>query len=133
MINFRQIKETCLYYTDLELAREFYHIKLELPIISYVQGKHIFFRVGVSVLLCFNPQDSRTKVSPPAHWSEGKYHFAFEVTEKEYTLVKQKIESKGIRIIDKVIWETQQESFYFEDPLGNVVEVVQEGLWDAVI
>ena len=29
MIN--QIKETCIYFHDLELAKEFYHAKLGLP------------------------------------------------------------------------------------------------------
>jgi catechol-2,3-dioxygenase len=128
-MNFRQIKETCIYFSDLELAREFYHLKLELPIISYVRDKHIFFRAGTSVLLCFNPDDSRTKQSPPGHYSVGKYHFAFEVAKEEYELHKTKVLEKGIKIIDKVIWETQQESFYFEDPQGNVIEIVPEGIW----
>ena len=129
-MNIRQIKETCIYFRDLEKARDFYHCRLELPIISYVKGKHIFFRAGSSVLLCFNPDDSRLKKSPPAHFSEGKYHFAFEVTKEEYEKHKQEIASKGIAIIDKVIWETGQESFYFEDPEGNVLEIVPEGIWD---
>ncbi|MEK6782779.1 MAG: VOC family protein [Bacteroidota bacterium] len=124
------IKETCIYYRDLEKAKAFYHTLLELPIISYVKEKHIFFRAGSSVLLCFNPEDSRLKKSPPAHYSEGKYHFAFEVTHEEYEKHKQEILSKGIAIIDKVIWETGQESFYFEDPVGNVLEIIPEGIWE---
>src|SRR5215218_5612952 len=75
-MKFIQIKETCIYFRDLALARSFYHEKLGLPIISFVPGKHIFFRAGSSVLLCFNPDDSRAKTSPPPHFSEGKYHFA---------------------------------------------------------
>ena len=128
-MNIRQIKETCIYYRDLEKAKDFYHQLLELPIISYVKGKHIFFRAGSSVLLCFNPADSRLKKSPPAHYAEGKYHFAFEVSREEYEKHKKEILSKGIVIKDKVIWETGQESFYFEDPEGNVLEIVPEGIW----
>lgn len=128
-MNIRQIKETCIYYRDLEKAKAFYHMLLELPIISYVEKKHIFFRAGNSVLLCFNPDDSRLKKSPPAHYAEGKYHFAFEVKREEYEEHKHKILSKGIPIVDKVIWETGQESFYFEDPVGNVLEIVPEGIW----
>ena len=67
-MNIRQIKETCLYFRDLEKAKTFYHSVLELPIISYVKDKHIFFRAGNSVLLVFNPDDSRLKKSPPAHF-----------------------------------------------------------------
>ena len=129
-MNIRQIKETCLYFRDLEKAKAFYHAVLELPIISFVKDKHIFFRAGNSVLLVFNPEDSKLKKSPPAHFSEGKYHFSFEVAKEEYEMHKQEIASKGVAIIDKVIWETGQESFYFEDPEGNILEIVPEGIWD---
>lgn len=67
-MNFIKIKETCLYIRDLEQARKFYHETLELPLISYVKGKHIFFKAGSSVLLCFDPDDSKLKTSPPAHY-----------------------------------------------------------------
>lgn len=60
-MKFLKIKETCLYIRDLERAKKFYHETLELPLISYVEGKHIFFRAGDSVLLCFNPDDSKNK------------------------------------------------------------------------
>lgn len=129
-MNIRQIKETCIYYRDLEKAKDFYHQLLELPIISYVKGKHIFFRAGSSVLLCFNPDESRLKKSPPPHHAEGKYHFAFEVSREEYEKHKKEILSRGIIISDKVIWETGQESFYFEDPEGNVLEIVPVGIWE---
>jgi catechol 2,3-dioxygenase-like lactoylglutathione lyase family enzyme len=128
-MNFVQIKETCIYSRDLERAKDFYHGKLALPIISHVKGKHIFFRAGSSVLLCFNPDDSRHKKSPPGHYAEGKYHFAFEVAPEEYESHKTKISEQGILIKDTVIWETGQESFYFEDPEGNVLEIVPNGIW----
>ena len=107
----------------------FYHEKLELPILSYAKEKHIFFQAGLSVLLCFNPEDSKLKVSPPGHFGSGKYHFAFEVSRNDYETHKRKIAEKGIPIIDSIIWETGQESFYFEDPEGNAVEIVPEGIW----
>jgi catechol 2,3-dioxygenase-like lactoylglutathione lyase family enzyme len=129
-MNIRQIKETCIYYQDLELAKQFYHEKLGLPIISYVKTKHIFFRAGSSVLLCFNPDDSKLKSSPPAHYAQGKYHFAFEVSPGEYDVHKKQILESGIVILDKVIWKNGRESFYFEDPIGNILEIVPEGIWD---
>jgi catechol 2,3-dioxygenase-like lactoylglutathione lyase family enzyme len=126
-----KIKETCLYIADLEKARYFYHEVLGLPVISYVKEKHIFFRAGTSVLLCFNPEDSRFKKSPPAHFGEGKLHFAFEVPEQDYQKTKEELQSKGISIIDEVTWESGQTSFYFEDPAGNVLEVLPDtGIWD---
>ncbi len=129
-MNITQIKETCLYFNDLEVARDFYNGVLGFPIISSVAGKHIFFRVGASVLLCFNPQDSRQKTHPPGHYGEGKCHLAFEVSREEYELHKRDLLEKGIRIVDEVIWASGQESFYFEDPAHHVLEIVPEGIWD---
>ncbi|MEQ9591986.1 MAG: VOC family protein [Cyclobacteriaceae bacterium] len=129
-MKFTQIKETCLYFEDLEASRHFYHDQLNLPIVSYVRQKHIFFRAGNSMLLCFNPQDSKSKQSPPGHYASGKYHFALEVAREDYENQKAEFINKGLNIIDQVIWKTGQESFYFEDPIGNVVEIVPEGIWD---
>ena len=129
-MKFIKIKETCLYVKDLEQARKFYHELLELPLISYVPGKHIFFTAGSSVLLCFNPDDSKTKSSPPPHYGGGKQHFAFEVEENDYQKSKEWIQSKGISISETVIWKSGTESFYFEDPEGNVLEIVPDrGIW----
>lgn len=130
-MNFLKIKETCLYVHDLERAKAFYHQTLELPLISYVPNKHIFFRAGNSVLLCFNPEDSKTKKNPPAHYGGGKQHFAFEVTQSDYEHSKDWIKSKGILITDTVTWKSGVESFYFEDPEGNVLEILPDsGVWD---
>lgn len=83
-MKFIKIKETCLYLKDLEGARTFYNGLLGLPEIDYQPGKHLFFRVGSSVLLCFNPDDSRQKTSPPAHFGGGKQHLAFEVSADDF-------------------------------------------------
>ena len=124
------IKETCIYTTDLESARRFYHDLLGLEIINYAEGRHIFFRVGYSVLLVFNPEDARKKTSPPPHHGQGALHFAFEVGREEYLEWKEKIKSLNISIIDEVIWDSGQESFYFNDPVGHVLEIIPEGIWD---
>ncbi|MEM7108409.1 MAG: VOC family protein [Bacteroidota bacterium] len=125
-----KIKETCLYIHDLEVAKTFYHDKLTLEIISYVADKHIFFRVGSSVLLCFNPKDSKLKHSPPPHFALGNQHFAFEVQADDYEKVKRRIVNQGIEVTDTVIWSSGQESFYFNDPENNVLEIVPLGVWE---
>jgi catechol-2,3-dioxygenase len=131
MFNFIKIKETCLYLQDLEKARNFYHGMLELPVIHYLPGKHLFLKVGTSVLLCFNPEDSKNKTSPPSHFGGGKQHFAFEIPLAEYHHAKEKIEAKNIKITAQITWESGAESFYFEDPEGNVLEVVPDkGIWE---
>ncbi len=125
-----KIKENCLYIHDLEKAVDFYHHLLGFEIIHYAADKHAFFRVGSSVLLCFNPDDSRLKTSPPAHFAEGNQHFAFEVVKEKYESCKKKIQSLGIEVIDELIWSSGQESFYFNDPENNVLEIVPVGVWD---
>jgi catechol 2,3-dioxygenase-like lactoylglutathione lyase family enzyme len=130
-MNILKIKETCLYVHDLEKARHFYEDVLGLPVISHLPGKHLFLRAGSSVLLCFNPDDSKTKKSPPAHYAEGRQHFAFEVPKEDYERTKAEIKAKGITIIDEVIWGSGNESFYFHDPAGNILEVLPDaGIWD---
>jgi catechol-2,3-dioxygenase len=89
-MKFTQIKETCICCRNLEIAREFYHVKLGLPIIGYVESKHIFLSAGNSVLLCFKLDDSKTTQSPPAHYAEGKYYFAFEVDAEDYECERKK-------------------------------------------
>jgi catechol 2,3-dioxygenase-like lactoylglutathione lyase family enzyme len=131
MIEFLRIKETCLYFHDLNIAKAFYHEKLGLPVISQVDNKHLFLRAGSSVLLIFNPEDSKYKVSPPAHYGSGKLHFAFEVPDEYYETAKMEIVKRGISITDEVQWKTGKKSFYFNDPQGNVVEILPEkGIWD---
>lgn len=126
-----KIKETCLYVHDLAKAKEFYHDVLAMPIINYAEDKHLFLRAGQSVLLLFNPEDSRNKDSPPPHYGSGKQHFAFEVAEGKYLEAKAEMERKGIAIIDEITWKRGQKSFYFNDPEGNVLEVLPEGsIWD---
>jgi catechol 2,3-dioxygenase-like lactoylglutathione lyase family enzyme len=130
-MKFDKIKETCLYIHDLEKAKYFYHDLLGLPVIDYLAGKHLFVRVGQSVLLLFNPEESRLKTSPPPHYGGGKQHFAFELSGMDYLTAKMEIEKKGIVIIDEVTWPQGKKSFYFNDPEGNVLEVLpQDGIWD---
>jgi catechol 2,3-dioxygenase-like lactoylglutathione lyase family enzyme len=129
-MKFLKIKETCLYIHNLEEAKKFYNETLELPLISYLPGKHIFFKTGSSVLLCFNPEDSKLKKSPPSHFGGGKQHFAFEVAVNDYDEAKEWIQSKGITITYEVTWQSGAKSFYFDDPEGNVLEIIPEkGIW----
>ena len=126
----RQVKETCLYVKNLKKAVSFYNKILEFPIYSYLPGKHAFFKVGPSMLLCFNPDVSKNKKSPPGHFAIGKQHIAFEVDALNYELIKSKFKQKEIEIIDEMTWGNGMNSFYFEDPSGNVLEIVPKGIWD---
>lgn len=128
---FTKIKETCIYTRNLDEARRFYAGVLGLPIITEVKDKHIFFRAGASVLLCFNPNDSEHKLSPPPHGAHGKIHFALEVASDSYEDAKKETMAKGILIKDEVTWPSGARSFYFDDPFGNVLEILPDrNIWD---
>lgn len=125
-----QLKESCLYLHDLEKGRVFYHDILELPIIDQEKNRHIFFRAGSVVFLCFNPEDSKKQKELPLHFGEGQQHVAFEVEKSKYDGWKTKIIEKEIEIIHEQIWKSHFKSFYFCDFEQNVVEIVMKGMWE---
>jgi len=129
-MDFTQIKETCLYIDDLDKAEEFYHGFLQLPIISKVDHRHIFFRCGTSVLLCFIPEITKNEENLPPHWAEGKQHIAFEVKKQDYEKALGRFKDKEIKITHVQKWKEDRESFYFEDPFGHVLEIIQDGIWE---
>ena len=55
---------------------------------------------------------------------------AFEVEHKDYSEIKKKLNDKGISITHQQDWKKNISSFYFEDPFGNVLEIVPTGMWE---
>jgi catechol 2,3-dioxygenase-like lactoylglutathione lyase family enzyme len=129
-MQFTQIKETCLYVSDLERTRAFYAYRLGLEVISFVQDSHVFFRAGSSVLLCFLPEVSRVKESPPPHYGSGKLHLAFEAPAGQYDAYLLQIKEKDIEVYHHETWARGTRSFYFDDPDGHVLEILEPGVWD---
>lgn len=129
-MEFTQVKETCIYIKDLDKSQEFYHGLLGMEVISKVEGRHVFFRAGTSVLLCFIAEATKNETNLPRHYAEGKQHFAFEVTQENYESTKNEMKEKGIPITHLQKWKDQLESFYFEDPDGHVLEIVPKGIWE---
>ncbi|TPE40647.1 VOC family protein [Pontibacter mangrovi] len=126
----KKIKETCLYVQDLARSKDFYHHKLGFPVIGEVAGRHVFFRAGASVLLCFNPVASKVSKSLPPHFGSGQLHLAFEVEKEQYAPWKQKVRDLGIAIEQEFDWGGGYLSFYFRDPDEHLLEVVMEGMWE---
>jgi len=124
------IKETCLYIKDLDQAEQFYHKLLKFPLIARVQDRHIFFRVGQSVLLCFNADVTKNDSHLPPHFAYGNQHMAFQVSRDNYWAIKDTIKQLGVDIIHEEHWRKGVESFYFCDPENNVLEIVPEGMWE---
>lgn len=128
-MQFSQIKETCLYVSDLEEAQQFYGEVLGLPLIHASEGRHVFFRAGSSVLLIFHPAATQAEETLPPHYAAGKQHLAFECRPGEYQAWKDRLQAAGVAITHEQSWGGGRESFYFEDPAGHVLEVVQPGIW----
>ena len=126
----KQIKETCLYVQDLDRTKAFYHDILGLPLYSHVKDRHIFFKAGTSMLLCFLPEVTKAEQNLPPHYAYGKQHIAFEVSAAVYNKWKKQLLSKEIKIIHQQHWRDDLHSFYFEDPNGHLLEIVPEGIWD---
>jgi catechol 2,3-dioxygenase-like lactoylglutathione lyase family enzyme len=125
-----RIKETCIYVSDLEQTRAFYAGKLGLLLLSLVKERHVFFRAGESVLLCFIASQTENEKELPPHGARGSVHFAFEVAGEEYLAALQKVKDAGISILHEHTWKNSLRSFYFHDPDENLVEVIEEGLWE---
>jgi len=131
-LSFSCVKETCLYVSDLQRTKAFYHGKLGLPVISFVDGRHVFFKAGNSVLLCFIAEATKNDTLLPPHFGYGQNHFAFETAIDLYESWKQKIINEGIEIIQEVQWPKGGKSFYFHDPDTHLAEIVEQGIWDAL-
>ncbi|WP_040413802.1 VOC family protein [Cyclobacterium qasimii] len=127
---YTKIKETCLYIDDLDIAEKFYHQELEMPLISKVDGRHVFFRCGGSVLLCFLPEVTKNEINLPPHYAYGKQHLAFEVKSEDYLEIRDKLSKKEIKVTHTQDWGKGLSSFYFEDPFGNVLEIIPQGIWE---
>ncbi|GAB3203569.1 catechol 2,3-dioxygenase-like lactoylglutathione lyase family enzyme [Pontibacter aydingkolensis] len=125
-----KIKETCLYVSSLQNCKAFYNGKLGFEVIGEVQDRHIFFRAGESVLLCFIAEASRKGGNLPPHYGSGQLHLAFEVSKKDYNAWKEKISSLGIAIEQEYDWGGGYLSFYFRDPDKHLLEVIMEGMWE---
>ncbi|MES2732620.1 MAG: VOC family protein [Bacteroidota bacterium] len=130
-MNIVKIKETCLYVKDLDQTVAFYHGKLKFPVIGRVEDRHVFFRAGASVLLCFIAEATKNDTKLPPHFGSGNQHLAFEVSPAEYQEWKRTIEEAGVEVVHEQEWSKGLKSFYFRDPDGNLLEILPEGgIWE---
>ncbi|ESY87890.1 VOC family protein [Mesorhizobium australicum] len=130
------ILESALYVTDLAEAEVFYTDILGLTPLGKVDGRHLFFRCGVGVLLVFNAEatkippapDARLKVPP--HGAVGEGHLCFAATADEIELWKAHLMAKKIAIESEFEWPQGGRSIYIRDPSGNSIEFAEPRIWD---
>ncbi|CAH2398844.1 VOC family protein [Mesorhizobium ventifaucium] len=129
------ILESALYVTDLDAAEKFYSGVLGLDLLGKVDGRHLFFRCGDSVLLIFNAEatkvpparDARLKVPP--HGTVGDGHLCFAASADEIVRWKAHLETKKIAIESEFEWPQGGRSIYIRDPSGNSIEFAEPRIW----
>lgn len=127
--------ESALYAHDLQAAESFYGGTLGLKVIARQEGRHIFFAVGASVLLIFDPEATNHPPAPdarlpvPAHGATGHGHFCFSVSADAIAAWRAHLEASGVEIEADFRWPNGARSIYIRDPAGNSVEFAEPALW----
>ncbi|HKJ93567.1 MAG TPA: VOC family protein [Longimicrobiales bacterium] len=123
------IHEAALYVDDLAEAERFWR-RLGLQLITRDEGRHVFFRIGRDLLLCFNAAATRDGGRVPAHGAEGPGHVAFDVPDLEaLDRWRAFLEMAGIDVEAELDWPAGGRSLYFRDPAGNSIELITRGAW----
>ena len=129
------ILESAIYVDDLDAARGFYGDLIGLTPFQTVEGRHIFFRVGTSVLLVFNPDATERptknpRLPVPPHGARGPGHVCFTLTRDEIAAMRARLTSAGVAVDAEFDWPNGARSLYVRDPAGNSVEFAEGWLWD---
>ena len=128
------ILEAALYAVDLDAAQAFYGDLLGFTQIQRVKNRHVFFRVGQSVLLVFNPEETEKpaqnpRLPVPPHGSRGSGHVCFTASRTEIAAIRSRVLAAGIDIDAEFDWPNGAHSLYIRDPAGNSVEFAEPWLW----
>lgn len=124
------LKEVCLYIQDTAQTRRFYEGLLGLPCLTERPGEYAFFHAGPVMLLCFVREYALANLTLPAHGAKGPQHIAFEASSaQDYEQWKAYLPTKGLRIDREVTWPSGRRSFYFWDPDGHSIEILEPGIW----
>lgn len=127
--------ECALYAADLDAAEAFYGGVIGLAVITRQPGRHVFFRVGASVLLVFDPAATRRPPDPaaplpvPPHGAEGAGHYCFAVPAASLEHWRGHLTRAGTAIEADFSWPGGARSLYVRDPAGNSVEFADPALW----
>lgn len=124
-----RVLETCLYVEDVEEAAAWYEQMLDLEALTHDPPRHVFFALEGQMLLLFDPRETEAASEDdqaPPHGARGPQHVAFGVEALEPW--RDRLEQAGVEILAEQDWGSGA-SFYFEDPAGNVLELVEKGTW----
>lgn len=130
------VLEATLYCQDLAAAEAFYAGVLGFDVVIRKPGRHVFFRVGATILLVFDPRAS-VQISPeamfpvPPHGAEGPGHLCFAATDDEMTAWVARLAEAGHPVESDFRWPNGARSIYFRDPSGNSLEMAERRLWEG--
>ena len=124
------VLETVLYFSDQARTAAFYGDLLGMRLLDQEPGRSLFYRAGDSVFLLFRGDRTREGGSLPPHGARGPIHTCFRVPPERYDDWRAWIEERGVTILRDVQWNPGR-SFYFEDPDGNLLEIVDRDIWPA--
>jgi len=129
------ILETALYAQNLSECEAFYTKVIGLQPFARFENRHVFYKVGESMFLLFNPDETQI-VGPPIngsivspHGAYGAGHAAFRMKESEIDGWRAQLKAHGVEIESEVNWPHGGFSIYFRDPAGNSVELATPALW----
>ncbi len=132
MLKVGHLLETCIYGTDLAAMERFYADTLGLDKILAEYPRWVFFRVSEqSVLLIFNPQESRKVREVPSHGATGPGHLGFAIEEPDLDAWREALGARGVAVEQEVTWPNGARSLYFRDPAGNSVELITGNIWGS--
>lgn len=132
------ILEAALYAEDLAAAEAFYAGILGLEVIARQPGRHVFFRVGASVLLVFNPKATAHPPANPAlpvppHGAQGPGHLCLAASRDEIARWRRLLTEAGQAIEAEFDWPNGARSLYLRDPAGNSLEFAEPRLWEPAL
>jgi len=127
------VLETCLYVNDLDAAERFYTNVLGLEFAGRQEGRHVFFRCGLRMLLLFDPRaTSRPDSDVPQHGAQGPSHVAFVARADELGEWIEHLLDHSVAIEKIVDWPQGGRSVYFRDPAGNSLELATPKIWEGL-
>lgn len=131
---FSGVLEAAVYAADLDAADRFYGGVLGLERLQRAGQRHVFFRVGRTVLLVFNPDETQKAPRNPAlpvppHGARGPGHVCLAASAAEIEIWKSRLIAAGVPIEADFRWPNGARSLYVRDPAGNSVEFAEPRLW----
>jgi catechol 2,3-dioxygenase-like lactoylglutathione lyase family enzyme len=124
------ILESSLYVSDVPRSVRFYEEIFGFRVISDFGERGCAMHAGThQVLLLFKKGASRAIQSP--HDGDGELHLAFAIPLAELANWESWLQTRGITVEEKRMWELGGWSLYFRDPDRHLVELVTPGIWSV--